>query len=75
MPATHRIKGDELPSSLQNKFNVKAHQFLTITVKIEEEEERTEDFDCENYDLNEALKQSLLEVEAHMKGEIELKPL
>ena len=31
------IKGTELPPSLRNRFNVKAHQFLTVTIEVEDD--------------------------------------
>jgi hypothetical protein len=30
------IKGTELPPSLRNRFNVKEHQFLTVTIEVED---------------------------------------
>ncbi len=37
MPSTIRnIKGTELPPTLRDRFNVKPHQLLKITVEVEE---------------------------------------
>lgn len=38
MPTTIKnIKGTELPPSLRNRFNVKEHQFLTVTIEVEDD--------------------------------------
>ena len=38
MPTTIKnIKGTELPPSLRNRFNVKAYQFLTVTIEVEDD--------------------------------------
>ena len=38
MPTTIKnIKGTELPPSLRNRFNVKKHQLLTVTIEVEDD--------------------------------------
>ncbi len=66
MPVTIRhIQGGELPPSLQNKFNVKPHQLLTLTVEVEDE--KTEEYDMEN--LGDTLIESAKQiVEAKQQG-------
>lgn len=62
------IKGSELPKSLQNRFRVKPHQLLKITVEIEEDEE----YDLEN--LGDALIKSFEEIIAHKQGKLDFPP-
>ncbi len=40
------IKGNELPPGLRTRFNVKPHQFLKITVEVEEND--TEEYNVDN---------------------------
>ena len=41
------IKGNELPPGLRTRFNVKPHQFLKITIEVEEKNTE-EEYDVEN---------------------------
>ncbi len=68
MPTTLRhIPGAELSPILQNKFNVKPHQLLTLTIEVEKEDRPEEEYDMEN--LGEALLESLKEIaEAKRQG-------
>lgn len=71
MPAVtlRHIRGDELPPSLQNKFNVKSYQSLTITIEIEDEQKRTDDSEFEIENLGDSLIESLQEItEAKRQG-------
>ena len=60
------IKGEDLSLILQTRFKIKPDQLLKITVEVEE------DLNNENYGLNDAVKQSLIEVESHLNGKTNL---
>lgn len=68
MPETiHHIKGAELPPSLQKKFKVEPHQFLTITIEVE-----TEEYDTVN--VGDEIIEGLKEIIAHKNGKITFPP-
>ncbi len=65
MPVTtRRMQGAEFPPELQKVFNIKPHQFLKVTVEVEE---HNDEYDMEN--LGEVLLESAKEIaEAKRQG-------
>lgn len=63
METTKNIRGEELPPSLRKRFNVKSRDYLTVTVKIRDDEK----YDTINVgdDIIESLKEI---VDARKKG-------
>jgi|GEM_PF-4009679 len=39
METTENIRGEELPPNLRKRFNVRSRDYLTVTVKIRDNEE------------------------------------
>lgn len=68
METTKNIRGEELPPSLRKQFRVRSHDYLTVTVKIRDNEE----YDTINVgdDIIEGIKQII----AHKKGELDFPP-
>jgi len=68
METTENIRGEELPPSLRKRFNVRSRDYLTVTVKIRDNEE----YDTINVgdDIIEGIKQII----AHKKGELNFPP-
>jgi len=68
METTENIRGEELPPSLRKRFNVRSRDYLTITVKVRNNEE----FDTINVgdDIIEGIKQII----AHKKDELDFPP-
>jgi hypothetical protein len=63
METTKNIRGEELPPSLRKRFNVRSRDYLTVTVKIRDNEE----YDTINVgdDIIESLKEI---IDARKKG-------
>jgi len=68
METTENIRGEELPPSLRKRFNVRSRDYLTVTVKVHDNEE----YDTINVgdDIIEGIKQII----ALKKGELDFPP-
>ncbi len=64
---TQHIRGNELPPSLQNRFKVKPHQCLKVTVEIENDDE---EYDIAN--VGDALIEGFRELVEAKKNSVEL---
>jgi len=63
METTENIRGEELPPSLRKRFNVRNRDYLTVTVKIRDNEE------CDVESVGEALIEGFTEIlEMKRKG-------